>query len=354
MAHSIVHVLHSGGVENTAIASIVERLVLNVSAERFRFSVVFIGADGPLGERLRGAGVEVVAADWSGSWADMRGAFSFAFAVRKAGAEIVQVHSGGRVVRRLAKAAGARFVIAHFHSIEEETLRSRKGRRNVSGADFVVADSAAALATIQSRLPAQVVYPGIDSLPDGQRHESDDQSTVVLGTAARIAPVKGIDVLVDAVKKVRDAGGDIRLEVAGDGPEIDNLRLRAAKNGIADSVRFLGWQTDVSRLMRLWDIYVQPSRQEAFGLAILEAMAAGLPVVATAVGGIPELVVDGETGMLVQADDSVALADKISLLVRSRPLRSKLGSAGRARATECFSADRAARSMCDVYQALLE
>ena len=105
MPYSVIHVLQSGDVHNSAIASIVERLALNVSAERFRFAVVFLGGHGPLSDRLRAAGIDVTAADWTGSWADPAGALNFASAIRQARADIVQVHSGGRIVRLLAKAA---------------------------------------------------------------------------------------------------------------------------------------------------------------------------------------------------------------------------------------------------------
>jgi glycosyltransferase involved in cell wall biosynthesis len=118
-------------------------------------------------------------------------------------------------------------------------------------------------------------------------------------------------------------------------------------------VEFLGWRDDVEALLHRWDVFVMPSLEEGFGIAALEAMAAGLPVVATAVGGIPELVKDGETGWLVPPADPQALAGRLRSLLRDSGLRQAMGIAGHSRAQDHFSMDRMVENVSKIYDGIL-
>jgi len=149
--------------------------------------------------------------------------------------------------------------------------------------------------------------------------------------AGRLAPEKGIDVLLAALKQVVADGQAAELDVVGDGPQAAELRLQAGRVAGAQ-IRFHGWLSEGSDLDQLFDdadLFVHPSRQEGIPKVLLKAMAHGLPVVTTNIGGIPDIVVDGEQGLLVPADDPVRLAEALERVLNDAGLRHRLGEAGR-------------------------
>jgi glycosyltransferase involved in cell wall biosynthesis len=177
----------------------------------------------------------------------------------------------------------------------------------------------------------------------------NEPGPVVVGTAAVLERRKGIDVLLGACTQIR---GDYRLEIFGDG----SLRgaLEAAARAERVPARFHGHVPDGPGRLGELDVFVLPARAENLPMAILESMAWAVPVVATRVGGVPELVVDGATGLLVEPDDREALGAALEALVDDPGLRSSLGRAGAQRvATEFDSAIVAAR-MVALYEELLE
>jgi glycosyltransferase involved in cell wall biosynthesis len=169
-----------------------------------------------------------------------------------------------------------------------------------------------------------------------ERFGLDDE--LAIGVVAALERRKGHDVLFHALARLAAAGG-LRFccVVCGAGSERAALERLARELGIAGSVRFLGEQRQVADVLAALDVFVLPSRHEGLGVAVLEAMAAALPVVASAVGGIPEAVAAGRTGLLVRAEDPDALAAAIVELGRDRERARRLGSAGRDRVLAEFS-----------------
>jgi glycosyltransferase involved in cell wall biosynthesis len=161
----------------------------------------------------------------------------------------------------------------------------------------------------------------------------------VLATVARFDPIKGLDVLLRAVAPLAARVPGVQLLVVGDGPLRERLHALAREVGAGDRVVFAGPIPDAARVLPLADLYVTASRGEGLPLAVLEAMAAGRPVVATAVPGHTDVVEDGVTGALVPADDPERLAAAAATLLADRPRREAMGRAGRARVAERF--DRA-------------
>ena len=170
---------------------------------------------------------------------------------------------------------------------------------------------------------------------------------------AKMLEQKGHRHLVDALSAA--AGGDQAIHVAllGDGPLRDEIETRARAAGVADRVHFLGTRSDVPRLLSAADAFVLPSLWEGLPMALLEAMAAGLPVMATSVSGTRQVVEDGRTGMLVPPGDAAGLARAMGRLADDAGLRARLGAAGREHVRAEFSVERQARRHLDLYAACL-
>ena len=192
---------------------------------------------------------------------------------------------------------------------------------------------------ITNGVPIPSARPGALARSRG-RHAlglTDDEHAVVC--VAYLRPVKNFPVLVRAVAATaREAR--TRLFIIGVGPSEPDIRRVVAECDAADRVTFLGRRTDVPELLPLFDTFALASASEGISISILEAMAAGLPVVATRVGGNPLLVRDGETGMLVPAGDAPALGGALERLARSAELRASMGAAGRDQARTRFSIER--------------
>lgn len=160
---------------------------------------------------------------------------------------------------------------------------------------------------------------------------------LAVGIVAALEHRKGHDVLLQALARLRAEGVALRCLVCGGGSRRSALESLAQALGIGDVVRFLGEQRQVADVLAALDVFVMPSRHEGLGVAILEAMAMALPVVASAVGGISETVADGRTGLLVPPEDPAALSAAIAALDRDRSRAQGLGAAGRERVIADFS-----------------
>jgi glycosyltransferase involved in cell wall biosynthesis len=189
-----------------------------------------------------------------------------------------------------------------------------------------------------------VIPYGIEPEEPRPRAQHD---VLVAGVAANLEYWKGVDVLLEAARLVR---APLRLEIYGDGSLRRELEQQAQAAGV--DARFHGFITDLRDRLADLDVLVQPSRADNLPLAILEAMAAGLPVVGTRVGGIPELVADGETGFVVDAESPTALAEALERVAESPGPRLELGRRGRERVNEHFSSAGVARRMVELYEGL--
>jgi glycosyltransferase involved in cell wall biosynthesis len=167
----------------------------------------------------------------------------------------------------------------------------------------------------------------------------------VIGSLGRLDHQKGYDVLIEALALLPEASGVL----VGDGPDREQLKQLARARSDADRLVVTGWSSEARRYLGGFDVFVLPSRYEGFPLAIIEAMLAGLPVVATDVGSVSECVQDGETGIVVPPDDRDALVDALRHLLHSVEFRQRLGASGRKRAESSFTAESMARSYEQLY-----
>jgi glycosyltransferase involved in cell wall biosynthesis len=170
----------------------------------------------------------------------------------------------------------------------------------------------------------------------------------VIGCMSRLVEGKGVEDLLAASANILGRGG--RLLIAGDGPERARLEALAGRLGIGGQVEFLGWVADANAFWSLCDVAVVPSRwMESFGLAAVEAMASGRPVVATRSGGLTELVADGKTGAVVPQGDTAALADALRMYEKDLALRVAHGTAARARCEARFDIRHCARAYLELF-----
>ncbi|PIV75441.1 MAG: colanic acid biosynthesis glycosyltransferase WcaL [Rhodobacteraceae bacterium CG17_big_fil_post_rev_8_21_14_2_50_65_11] len=195
----------------------------------------------------------------------------------------------------------------------------------------------------------KIVHCGVEPA----RYTAGDRDGTRLVFVGRLASVKGIAVLLEAFVDVLAARPDLTLTLVGDGPERAALEAEAARLGVAGTVRFAGYQSqaEVADLLASHDALVLPSFAEGVPVVLMEALAAGLPVIATAVGGVGELVKDGETGCLIAPGDAAALCDAILRMFGDAAMRARMGAAGRARIEAGFTARDEAARLATLFQA---
>jgi glycosyltransferase involved in cell wall biosynthesis len=174
----------------------------------------------------------------------------------------------------------------------------------------------------------------------------------VVVAAGRLSPEKGFDVLVEAAAGVLATDPVVGVVLFGEGDERAKLERRVSELGLGDRFRIPGFTRDFDRLLPWADVLVLPSFTEGLPNVALEASAAGVPVVATAVGGTPEVVADGETGYLVPPGDANALADRLLALLRDEAIRARMGRAGRERMRDAFSFEAQAAAYVRLFESL--
>jgi len=353
--------LNIGGAEK-ALA----RLLAHMDRDRFVPSVACLyGGDGPIGHEIRALGIPVVDLEMTAKW--RWDAFWRLYGLlRRERPTILHTwmfHANipGRVLGRLA---GVPIIVSGERTMGMES-RWRYGLNRMTDplTDRVVCVSqqVADFVANQVGIPQDklVVIPNGIQLPDLQRLPDRRQARaklglpvdqVLVGTVARLDPVKRLDVLLQALTALPD----VHALLVGDGPERARLLALSERLDLTERVHMVGQQQDVWPWLRASDIFVLSSDWEGMPNALLEAMAVELPVVATAVGGTPEVVEDGVTGLLVPPRDPIALAKAIAQLLSDPDLRHHMGQAGRERVLQHFSVEHMVERTQDLYQQLLD
>jgi glycosyltransferase involved in cell wall biosynthesis len=341
----VLHVLGTAEPGGTGISEMVRTLSKQLDPSEFELVACYLGTSGPWTARLNELGVAAFEVPWT-SPTDILGAWRFWRFLRSRRVDVLHIHYGGRSVRWLARAATGAGVIVHLHG----RIRSEDDYRLVpqllADTDAVIATSRA-VADVVTAGRLRVVYPGVPAAPGNGRHHSR-----TIGAAGRLVPIKGYDHLIAALELVHREFPDVRLEIAGDGSSRDELERQVASLGLSNHVHFLGWVDDLPAAMKNWSVFAQPSMEEALGITVLQAMAAGLPVVASAVGGLPELVEEGVTGRLVSRGNARELAAALVGLLENQALATRLGEAGLQR-SGWFTEQRFAEGVAGVYRETL-
>jgi len=286
--------------------------------------------------------------------------------IRRYAPDVVHTHlQAPNLYGRLAAiAAGVPVVIASEHNVY-----TTKARRYVAVERWLARRTTAIVAVSEQvrrfladqlrmdRSAIQLVENGIAIEPANQDRVAALRGRVALPagrlaivTVASLTPKKGHGDLFQAVPLLVSRGVDCALLLAGDGPERPRLEALAASLGIEDRVHFLGVQPHVADVLATADLFVLPSIVEGLPLAMLEAMAAGAPVVATAVGGVPDVIVNGDSGLLVAPRSADAIADAVARLAGDEALRTRLALRARAVVAERFTERRHLETLAALYR----
>jgi glycosyltransferase involved in cell wall biosynthesis len=204
----------------------------------------------------------------------------------------------------------------------------------------------------------ELCYNGLDLEQfrplDSPRPAALPPHSLVIGVLCALRPEKGLSTLVKAFAEIRDLGPHLKLAIVGSGQMRDPLEAEARALGIWEQCVFAPATSEVADWLRAIDIFVLPSLSEAFSNSLMEAMACGCCAVASNVGGNPELVRDGETGLLFDARDAAGLASALRTLIENEPLRQRLRTAGERMLHERFSIQASAERMGEIFARLIE
>ena len=331
-------------------------------------------------QRLESAGVRIHLIDLARApnpLRDLRALAQLAAYIRREGFDIVHSHmSKGVLIGSLAaRLGGAPLVLCTAHNFGWLALTNKLARQV-----FRLYDAALYSATVDrlitvSRLQEDqivaagliprtrvtTIFNGVDparlrDLAARGASRSDlgvPEDCLMIVTVARLVWFKAIDQLIHAVAELGERGKRCRFVIVGDGDKREALAALTKRLGVEDRVVLLGPRLDVPRLLALADVFALPSVSEGMPIAIMEAMAFGLPVVATAVDGTPEVVFNGETGILVPPRSPARLAQALAALIEDAALRKKLGENGRARVEREFTDRAMARRVDELYRGLL-
>jgi sugar transferase (PEP-CTERM/EpsH1 system associated) len=364
IAH-VIHRLDVGGLENGVI-----NLVNRMPRDRYRHAVICLsGANPQVCARIERSDVEVVSLD-KRPGKDPAAYVRTWRTLRRLRPTIVHTRNLGTIdVQWVAVAAGipARVHGEHGWDASDPKGVGRKGQRirracwpaihrYVPMSQDIARWLETSVGVPRSRI--RQVYSGVDtdrftsSAPIAQEGGRGGMP-ITIGTVGRLDPVKNQESLLRSFATLRRQGHNVRLAIVGDGPLRETLVSTAHRLGIAEDVAFAGARADVAELLRDFDVFVLPSHNEGISNTILEAMATGLPVVATRVGGNPELVSDGATGCLYDPADPDGLESALLPYLRDATLRRTHGSAGRARVVQDFSLSAMVRRYLEMYDELV-
>jgi glycosyltransferase involved in cell wall biosynthesis len=266
---------------------------------------------------------------------------------------------------RLARAAGCPAVVQtqHLPFLVSHPRKRRAYHHAIEGVDRLIAVSEGLRRTYERiGVPPELLVTVANGVAPPPGHLSRTEARRILGlapdrpvvlTIGRLTHMKGQWHLIDAVPALAARFPDLAVVLLGDGPLRGSLADQAAGLGISEHVVFAGHRPDARQLLAAADVFVLPSRHEGMPLVALEAMAAGLPVVATRVIGSAEVVDDGVTGALVRPGDPAALGAAVARLLTSPALRRRQGAAGRRRYEAGFTRRRMAVETAEVYESVL-
>ena len=363
VAHIVLN-LEVGGMERVVVDLVREGLALAQ-----RLSVVTVSSRGELASVVEAMGVPVICVN-KPPGLKMGAVKDLAAVFRKLRPDVVHTHQIGALfyAGRAARLAKVPLVVHTEHGKHFARLRTRwMGRFAACYAArfFCVSEDLASHVRLNRVAPPRkvvVVVNGIDTDRFSVKGKEGALSASLgipagvplIGTIGRLNEVKRQDVLLRAFAILLQSVPTAHLLIVGDGPLMNDLRGLAIELSISSVVHFVGYQASPELYLQMMDVFALSSRSEGMPLVLLEAGAAGLPVVATRVGGVPEVIVEGETGLMVPPENETALATALCNLLHDIPMARQMGEAARRRVVAEFSLRRMAAEYQRHYRELLQ
>ena len=346
---------------------LVSRIASGLDRKRFR-STVGLFAPGWLKERCETLGLPTVVVPMEGQW-DFRWIVRCCRVVRRQNVSLIHAHEfrANAFGALVAKLCGIPLVgTVHGKNYYPDHVKRRMAYRWASRAAHMVAVSHDLRHFLEERIGIAhdriaVIHNGVDMIQQGsldqvRRLRSEfgiGEDAFIIGIVGSLYPVKGHVHLFHALRTVLGHHPKTRLLVIGQGDLEQTLKQKVSDLGIEGAVSFLGLRNDVPRVLPLLDLFVLPSLSEGLSVALLEAMSTGVPVIASKVGGNPEIVVDGETGYLVPPERSEELASRIIEIMSDRESSRLLGERGREWVAREFTTARMLERYQDLYDSCL-
>lgn len=365
----VIDNMRIGGTELNAV-----RTAELLDRKRFDLRIVCFKPDGPIRERYRALGIPVVSYPLNSLYGPSMivSGYRFARYLHQHRVQIVHSHCmySNIFAAPWARVARVPVVIASrrwWHSLPNRKLQiGNKAAFHTATAVLANSPQVARSVLESERVPGSRIWTVsnfVDEsafVPLSAEQRTDTRvewkvpaDTLVIGCVARMLPVKDHESLIRAFEILRVTHRNIHLVLVGDGESRRELEELAVTRGVSDSVTFTGEISNGQNHHRVFDISVLCSLSEGFPNSLVEAMAAGAPIVATSVGGNVDAVVDGENGLLVPVSQPEALANALSVLVGDSELRQRMGAAGRNRARNKYRATEAVGSLQSMYDTLL-
>lgn len=319
----------------------------NIDRSRYDCSVVSIEPAGEIGRRIEKLGYEVIYLNSSATLFNIALIWRIAGIMRKKKPDILHAslfyaNYFGRMAALFSRPGSivteerSMYTEKRFYHILIDRMLSA-----VTDSIIVCSNAVLEFTAIQERISKdkfRLIYNSVDSdafnindTRESVRGENGfSKDDFIIGTIGSLIPKKGHEFLVEAVARIQASTPNLKLMLVGDGSARGELEELVRSRGLNSRTVFLGWRSDIPRLMKSMDVFVLPSLQEGFPRTIVEAMYAGLPVIASRIGGIPEIVTDGQNGFLSEPGDAGSIAKNIESLSVDKRLRERLGANARA------------------------
>jgi len=356
----VINSLQIGGAERVAI-----NIAANIDSSRFESTILTIEGLGPFRTILDDFGLEYITLE-KGSGTRPSLFFKVAREVMKRKIDIVTTHNYGPLFYGGigARLAGVKNLLHVDHA------RAFPSKRNIVS-EKLLSSMAYKVIAVSNELKGNlmkyegmrfedidIILNGIDEKQFNINFDKNLKKTqlglnknhIIIGVGVRLAEQKGLAYLIDAAKIIREKRNDFQVVIGGDGPMREELEKRSISLGLSDCIRFLGARLDLNEIIQLFDIYALSSVWEGLPLCILEAMAARCSIVATHVGGVPDVISHNDNGLLVAPKDPNQLAAAIELLMNNPSKRVEFGN----KAYEVFIENYSAKKMADTYASYYE
>ncbi len=330
--------------------------------ERGHDPLLITPPESPLLERTTGLGIRTESVSMRGEW-DLPSALKVRSLLKKEKPDVLHMHTSHAHTLGIWAAKPA-FV--------KKTLVTRRMDYSIKGLfsklKYRKADHIAAISTEVKNvlvdcgmeeknitiIHSSIIPPVLPKKSTLKKELGWDPEAPLIGTAASLHERKGLKYLITAYTDMKKEVPRLKLVIAGEGPQEKELKELVERIGMENDIRFLGFRKDMPNILAALDVFILPSLLEGLGVALLEASGAGVPVVASNTGGIPDVVDDGKSGFLVPPGDSAALTEKILKLLKDKRLREVMGQFGKDRIEKEFSADLMVKRYIELYEKLLK